>query len=69
MATRVLLIIAGVLAFFGLAYLLLSLFAARSVENGVSRHVIAGGGVTRGAFMLVLAIVLGLIAFAVRPAH
>lgn len=69
MATRVLLVIAGVLAFVGVAYLLLSLFAARSVDNGVSHHVIAGGGVTRGAFLIALALVLGLIAYVVRPSR
>ena len=69
MIVRVITIIAGVVAFFGLAYVLLSLFAVRSVENGVSRHIVSGGGVTRGAFLLVVALVLALIAFAIRPAH
>lgn len=69
MIARVILIIAGGLAFFGLAYVLLSLFAVRSVENGVSRHIVDGSGIMRGAFLLVVALVLGLIAFAVRPAH
>ncbi|HLY32854.1 MAG TPA: hypothetical protein VKQ36_17655 [Ktedonobacterales bacterium] len=66
MATRVLLILAGAVGVIGLAYLLLSLFAFQSVENGVSHHVIAGGGVLRGVFLLLVALVLGLIAFAVR---
>lgn len=69
MIARVVFIIAGVVAFFGLAYVLLSLFAVRSVENGVSRHIVSGGGIMRGAFLLVIALVLGLIAFAVRTAH
>ena len=69
MIARMAFIMAGVLALFGLAYVLLSLFAVRSVENGVSRHIISGGGVTRGVFLLVVALVLGLIAFAVRPAR
>jgi hypothetical protein len=69
MIARVVFIVTGVVAFFGLAYVLLSLFAVRSVENGVSRHIISGGGVTRGVFLLVMALVLGLIAFAVRTAH
>ncbi len=65
MIARVVFIIAGTLAFFGLAYVLLSLFAVRSVDNGVSRHIVDGGGNMRGAFLLILALVLGLIAFAV----
>jgi hypothetical protein len=69
MIVRVIFIIAGVVAFFGLAYVLLSLFAVRSVENGVSRHIVDGNGITRGAFLLVVALVLALIAFAIRPAH
>ncbi|HEY7343253.1 MAG TPA: hypothetical protein VH591_20440 [Ktedonobacterales bacterium] len=69
MIARVILIIAGVLAFFGLAYVLLSIFAVRSVDNGDSRHIVDGSGIMRGAFLLVVALVLGLIAFAVRPAH
>ncbi|HEX5158792.1 MAG TPA: hypothetical protein VFW17_16380 [Ktedonobacterales bacterium] len=69
MVARVIFIIAGVFAFFGLAYVLLSLFAVRSVENGVSLHIIDGSGIARGAFLLVVALVFGLIAFAVRPAH
>jgi hypothetical protein len=69
MVARVATIIAAVFALFGLAYVLLSLFAVRSVENGVSRHIIDGNGIARGAFLLVAALVLGLIAFAIRPAH
>ncbi len=66
--TRVLLILAGVVAFFGLVWIVGSLLLVRSVENGVSRHVIDGSGITRGGAMLVVAIVLGLIAWAVRTA-
>jgi hypothetical protein len=66
MATRVLLILAGVVVFFGLAWIVASLLLVRSVENGVSRHVIDGSGITRGGVILVVAIVLGLIAWAVR---
>ena len=69
MVARVAIIIAAVFAFFGLAYVLLSLFAVRSVENGVSRHIIDGSGIARGVFLLLVALVLGLIAFAIRPAH
>lgn len=69
MIAQVILIVAGVLAFFGLAYVLLSLFAVRSVDNGVSRHIVDGSGIMRGALLLAVALVLGLIAFAVRPAH
>jgi len=69
MIARVVFIVTGVVAFFGLAYVLLSLFAVRSVENGVSRHIVDGGGIARGVFLLVVALVLGLIAFAVRPAR
>ena len=69
MIAHVVSIVAGVVAFFGLAYVLLSLFAVRSVENGVSRQIVDGGGIARGVFLLVVALVLGLIAFAVRTAH
>ncbi len=69
MIARMVFIIAGMVAFFGLAYVLLSLFAVRSVDNGVSRHIVDGSGIMRGAFLLVIALVLGLIAFAIRPAH
>ncbi|WIG59103.1 MAG: hypothetical protein OJF49_001850 [Ktedonobacterales bacterium] len=66
MATRVILVIAGVFAFIGMAYMLLALFAVRSVENGVSRHIIDGTGITRGASLIILAVVLAVIAFVVR---
>jgi hypothetical protein len=69
MIARVIVIIAGVLASFGLAHVLLSLFAVLSVDNGVSRHIVDGSGIMRGALLLAVALVLGLIAFAVRPAH
>lgn len=69
MIARVIFILAGVSVFFGLAYVLISLFAVRSVENGVSRHIIDGSGITRGVLLLVVALVLALIAFAIRPAH
>lgn len=69
MIARVVFVVAGVLAFLGLAYVLLSLFAVRSVENGVSRHIISGAGVTRGIILLVVALVLGMIDFAIRTAH
>jgi len=69
MIAHVVSIVAGVVAFFGLADVLLSLFAVRSIENGVSRQIVDGGGIARGVFLLVVALVLGLIAFAVRTAH
>lgn len=69
MITRLLLILAGASTLVGLAYVLLSLFAVRFIENGVSRHVIDGGGVTRGIILLLVALCLALVAFVVRPAH
>lgn len=69
MVTRLLMALAGIVGLVGIAYALLSLFAVRSVENGISRHVIDGTGITRGIILLLVAGGLTLIAFAVRPAH
>jgi hypothetical protein len=69
MATRVLLVLAGVAGVLGLSWVLLSAFAVRSVENGVPRHIVDGNGIMRGIMVLAVGVVLFLVALAVRPAH
>jgi hypothetical protein len=49
MATRVLLTLAGVIDLHGVAWIVISLVFVRSVEKGVSRHIIDGSGIARGA--------------------
>jgi hypothetical protein len=64
MVTRVLFILAGAVALVGVVSILLSLlslFAAPNVDDG--------GGLIRGLTLLLVALVLLLLALAVRPAH
>ena len=69
MATRVLLVLAGVAGFLAIVWVLLSAFAVRSVDNGVSRHIVDSAGIVRGVMFLTVGVVLLLIALAVRPAQ
>lgn len=68
MATRILIVLASASGLVGLVYVLLSVFAAQVTENGVTRHIVAGGGVVRGALLLGVALLLAIIALVVRTA-
>ena len=61
MATRVLLTLAGVIDLHGVAWIVISLVFVRSIENGVSRHIIDGSSVARGASFIAVAFVLALL--------
>jgi hypothetical protein len=65
MATRVLLTLAGVIGLLGAAWIVISLVFVRSIENGVSRHIIDGSGIARGATFIAGALVLTLLAWVV----
>jgi len=69
MVSRVLLVLAAALGFFGVAWIVVSALFVRSVDNGISRHIVDGTGITRGATMLVIAVLLTLVALAARPAR
>jgi len=66
MLTRVLFVLAGAAGLVGLAYILISAFAVRVTENGVTRHKVAGAGIMRGARMLGVALLLAIIALVLQ---
>jgi hypothetical protein len=65
MATRILLTLAGVIRLLGVAWIVISLLFVRSVENGVSRHIVDGSGIARGATFIAVALILALLAWVV----
>lgn len=66
MVARILFVLAGAAGVLGLVWVLLSAFAVRSIENGVSRHIVSGGGIMRGVKFLAVGVILFLIALAAR---
>ena len=66
MAARVLFVLAGAAGLIGLGYILLSAFAVRVTENGVTRHIVAGAGIMRGARILGVALLLAIIALVLQ---
>ena len=65
MVTRALLALAGVTGLLGVAWIVISLVFVRSVENGVSRHIIDGSGIGRGAVFISVGLILVLLAWVV----
>jgi hypothetical protein len=66
MVARVLFVLAGAAGLVGLGYILLSEFAVRVIENGVTRHKVAGAGIMRGAQFLGVALLLAIIALVLQ---
>ncbi len=66
MAARILFVLAGAAGLIGLGYILLSAFAVRIRENGVTRHKVEVAGIIRGAQILGAALLLAIIALVVQ---
>ena len=66
MAAHILFVLAGAAGLIGLGYILLSAFAVRVIENGVSRHKVEIAGIIRGAQVLGVALLIAAIALVVQ---